>query len=117
MPRKLLVPRKPSGRNARAQYAVLRLIEERMETPMFVLSLLWAGLLVWELIWVDAGDATSRASGRVLAQFAIKLIIAPNRLKFLRKSWLSVFAWRFRRRESFAWQGGGGAALRSRCAD
>lgn len=82
-------------RAQREQYAVLRLVEERMETPMFVLSLLWAGLLVWELIWGLTPAMQSAVTGIwvvFLLEFAIKLIIAPNRLKFLRKSWLSVFA-------------------------
>jgi voltage-gated potassium channel len=39
------------GSHLREQITVLRQIENWLEMPMFVLSLLWVGLLVLELGW------------------------------------------------------------------
>ncbi|HUG90381.1 MAG TPA: potassium channel family protein [Planctomycetaceae bacterium] len=62
---------------------------------MFVLSLLWIALLVMELTW-GLGRPLQRAVTIIwiafVLEFVLKLVIAPNRIRFLRHNLLSVFA-------------------------
>jgi voltage-gated potassium channel len=77
------------------QYVVLKQIEVKLEAPMFVLSLLWACLLAVELIWGLGAwlQATVTAIWIVfLLEFAVRLVISPDRFVFLRHHWLSAFA-------------------------
>lgn len=86
---------KQETRERREQYAVLRQVEDWLEMPMFVLSLVWAALLVIELAvglgsWLQ-GTVTAIWAAFV-GEFLLKFTIAPNRFRFLRKNWLSVLA-------------------------
>jgi voltage-gated potassium channel len=77
------------------QNRVLRAVEDWLETPMFVLSLAWAGLLVVELAWgLSPVLETSAIVLWVvfLVEFAFRFIIAPDRLKYVRRNWLTVLA-------------------------
>ena len=79
----------------REQVSVLKQIESWLETPMFVLSLVWVALLVWELGWGLSSWQQKAATAIWIAfiiEFVFKFVIAPDRLHFLRKNWLSVFA-------------------------
>lgn len=79
----------------REQYRVLREFEDWLETPMFVLSLLWVTLLTVELIWgLDSWlqHASTAIWVAFVLEFALKFTIAPQRILFLRRNWLSVFA-------------------------
>ncbi|HEV7279397.1 MAG TPA: potassium channel family protein [Pirellulaceae bacterium] len=83
------------GTERREQYWVLRQLEDWLETPMLVLSLLWVTLLVVELVWGIGPRLQTLVTwiwGAFVVEFIFKLIIAPNRLRFLQKNWLSVFA-------------------------
>ncbi|RIK82347.1 MAG: potassium channel protein [Planctomycetota bacterium] len=77
------------------QRRALRQLEDWLETPMFVLSLVWSGLLAYELIW-GADDLVNRLTTAVwvvfLVEFALRMVIAPRKLVFLRKSWLTALA-------------------------
>lgn len=79
----------------RERYLVLQQLELKLETPMFVLSLLWVGLLAAELIWGIGPwlQATVTAIWIVfLLEFSVRLVIAPDRFSFLRQNWFSAFA-------------------------
>lgn len=79
----------------REQYSVLRQLEDWLETPMLVLSLLWAALLIVELVWGIGPRLQALVTGiwaAFVVEFVFKFVIAPNRLRFLQKNWLSVFA-------------------------
>lgn len=79
----------------REQYKVLREFEDWLEAPMFVLSLLWVGLLTVELIWglVPWLQNMSTVIWIVfVCEFLLKFTIAPKRVEFLQRNWLSVFA-------------------------
>jgi voltage-gated potassium channel len=83
----------PSER--REAYQVLRRIEDLLETPMFALSLLWIALLVMELVWGTGAVLESAVTAIWIAflfEFAVKFIIAPSKLRHLRKNWLTVLA-------------------------
>jgi voltage-gated potassium channel len=79
----------------REQFHVLRQLEDWLEMPMFLLSLLWAGLLVLELTW-GSGPNLQHAVTAIwivfLLEFTLKFVIAPKKLSYLRKRWLTVFA-------------------------
>jgi voltage-gated potassium channel len=85
----------PHPTREREQHDVLNQIEDWLEMPMFILSLMWAALLVVELAW----ELEPWLQGVVTAiwiafifEFLLKFIIAPDRIRFLRKNWFSVFA-------------------------
>jgi voltage-gated potassium channel len=62
---------------------------------MFVLSLLWVGLLVLELGWgLSPWQQTVVTAVWVtfIVEFVFRLVIAPSRLRFLRQNWLSLLA-------------------------
>jgi voltage-gated potassium channel len=85
----------PKTNRERQQYDVLHEIEDWLEMPMFVLSLVWSGLLVIELTW-GAGPNLNVISTTIwiifLIEFAFRFVIAPRKLRFLRKSWLTMLA-------------------------
>jgi voltage-gated potassium channel len=89
------VEREKEKRERREQYWVLAEIEEWLETPMFVLSILWVVLLAVELAWEAHPWVLNTVTAiwvMFLVEFALKFVIAPNRLRFLKNNWLSVFA-------------------------
>lgn len=82
-------------RDWREQFSVLKQMEDWLETPMFILSLLWAVLLVVELSlglapWLQS--AVTFIWAVFIFEFVLKFTIAPNRIRYLRKNWISVFA-------------------------
>jgi voltage-gated potassium channel len=90
---------KPLGPTAtqavRENYSVFKEVEARLEIPMLVLSLLWAVLLVIELTeglgpWLQATATVVWIA--FLAEFVLKFVIAPSRIAFLRRNWLTVVA-------------------------
>lgn len=79
----------------REQLHILRQLENWLEAPMFLLSLLWVLLLVVELVWGLNSFLQNVVTGiwmTFVMEFAIKYVVAPRKLQFLRKSWLTVFA-------------------------
>jgi voltage-gated potassium channel len=82
-----------SSSREREQSDVLDQIEDWLEMPMFILSLVWAGLLVVELTW-GAGPTLNTAATLIwivfLIEFAFRFVIAPRKLHFIRKSWLTL---------------------------
>lgn len=77
------------------RWAVLKQLEEWMETPMLVLGFVWLALLVIELtgnlppalefvgvgIWVV-----------FILDFALKLVLAPDKTDYLKANWLTALA-------------------------
>ena len=79
----------------REQYRALRQLENWLEMPMFLLSLAWVGLLAAELVWGASQSLESAVTAIwvvFLGEFVLKFVIAPDKLKFLGKSWLTIFA-------------------------
>ena len=77
------------------RYALLQRVEHGLEAPMLVLALAWLALLVVELIW---GSSTLFESIGTLIwiifilNFAIELTLAPRKLIYLRKNWLTALS-------------------------
>jgi voltage-gated potassium channel len=72
---------------------LLQAIEDWLETPMVVLAFVWLVLLVVELVW---GERRLLATvGTVIwivfiVDFAVKLLVAPRRVTYLRRNWLGA---------------------------
>lgn len=79
----------------RERMTALAELEDWLRTPMLVLSAIWLVLVVVELAW--GGSRLLEVFGTViwlifLAEFALRLALAPDRLAFLRSNWLTVIA-------------------------
>jgi voltage-gated potassium channel len=79
----------------REQDDVLHQIEDWLEMPMFILSLAWAALLIVELTW-GSGPNINLATTIIwiifLVEYSFRFVIAPRKLHFIRKSWLTLLA-------------------------
>ena len=77
------------------RWRTLHELEAWLETPMIVLSFVWVGAVLAELIWGGSVflETVSIAVWVVfLAEFALKLSLAPKKLGFIRHNWLTVIA-------------------------
>ena len=73
----------------------LHQLDESLRTPMLVLSFAWRVLVLAELVWGEAGylQVFGTAIWVVfLLEFALRLALAPERLRFIRTNWLTVIA-------------------------
>lgn len=71
------------------------IFEQRLDVPMAVLALAWAGLVAYELVAPAAQRGELKALGNVLwaiflLEFLAKLAISGHPLRFLRRRWPSV---------------------------
>lgn len=81
--------------DARERWAVLGQLEDWLETPMLVLSFVWLVIVVVELAF--GGSQLLETFGTVIwiafiLEFALRLTLAPEKLGFLRRNWLTVIA-------------------------
>ncbi len=103
--RRVMAKSKPAGMDAHTAPANKRLDRERLELtdrldnwleiPMLVLSLVWLGLLVAELTLGERPWVMRAATAIwivLIVDFAIKISLAPRKLAYLRKNWLTVIA-------------------------
>lgn len=74
---------------------VLADLESWLERPMMVLGLVWLVLLVVELSW-GLGPALQLTATIIwvlfIADFALRLALAPAKLRFLRRNWLTAIS-------------------------
>lgn len=93
MPQSAVTPDEPDTPESR--WTVLAALEGWLETPMLLLSFLWLVLVLYELaagtseLLETFGTAIWVA---FLLEFALRLALAPDRLLFLRRNWLTVIA-------------------------
>lgn len=81
--------------SAGERWNVLEDLDDWLRVPMALLSLAWLLIVVAELAW--GGNHLLSTFGLViwiifLAEFAIRLLLAPEKLLFLRRNWLTVLA-------------------------
>lgn len=74
---------------------LLQQLEEWLEAPMIVLGFSWLALLVFEFTW--GLSPLLEMAGLViwllfLLDFAIKFLLAPHKLTYLRQNWLTAIA-------------------------
>lgn len=83
------------AQRTRARWATLARLEDAMEIPMVVLGFVWLVLLVLEL---TQGLTPFLAGASVaiwvvfIVDFALKLILAPRKLPYLARNWLTALA-------------------------
>ena len=85
------MPTSPSLRTARAE--LVRRIEHWFELPLALLGALWLLLFVLELLYGPSPvvDAASTAIWVVfILEFGIRLAVAPDRVRLLRRQWLTA---------------------------
>jgi voltage-gated potassium channel len=74
---------------------LLHSIERLMEGPMIFLGFVWMALLVVELVW-GLTPLLQKASlviwGLFIFDFFLKLILAPRKITYLKKSWLTAIS-------------------------
>jgi voltage-gated potassium channel len=71
------------------------LLEERLDIPMAVLAVIWAGLVAYELVAPAAQRTDLALVGNVIwgvfaLELAVKLAVSGHPLRFLRRRWPSV---------------------------
>ena len=76
---------------ARERFQLLRKIDTALEKPLIFLGIIWLLLLVVQLVygqsaWIN--DATIAVWAVFVIDFAIRLLLAPKKLLFLKKHWL-----------------------------
>ena len=75
--------------------SALQQLQEWLEKPMLALSFAWLALLVVELVWGlnralwVLGQAIWLA---FIAEFALSLVLAPDKVSYLRSNWLKALA-------------------------
>lgn len=75
------------------RYRLLRTVEERSELPMVLLGFVWLGLFVAEV--VTGLSPALRTAGTVIwtlfiVDFVLRLWLAVDRLRYLRRNWLTA---------------------------
>ncbi|HEY8611439.1 MAG TPA: ion transporter, partial [Roseomonas sp.] len=84
----------PPG-EAEERLTTLGELEEWLRTPMLVLSAAWLALVVAELAWGESQllETVGTAIWVIfLAEFLLRLALAPDKGAFLRTNWLSAIA-------------------------
>jgi voltage-gated potassium channel len=81
--------------SARLRWRLLRDLEEWLDWPMALLSLAWLGIVVWEL--VSGSSELLETIGTAIwiifiVEFLVRLSLAPDKLQFLKGSWLTIIA-------------------------
>lgn len=74
---------------------LLHELDEWLEAPLVVLGFVWLGLLVWEFGW-GISPLLSGLSTLIwiifILDFALKLTLAPRKLAYLRRNWLTALS-------------------------
>ncbi len=81
--------------SAAERWIVLEDLDDWLNIPMAVLSLVWLLIVVAELVWGEGGLLTT--FGLIIwiifiLEFAVRFVLAPAKLPFLRRNWLTVLA-------------------------
>jgi len=77
------------------RYEVLRRLEGWLESPMLVFAFGWLALLIVELIWGESllFDVLGTIIWVVfILDFVVKLVLAPERISYLKENWLIAFS-------------------------
>jgi voltage-gated potassium channel len=81
--------------SASLRWRLLRDLDEWLTIPMILLSLGWLAIVVWELI--SGTTALLETIGLVIwavfiVEFALRFALAPEKIQFLKSSWLTAIA-------------------------
>ena len=82
-----------TARTERERVRLLVQLERILDGPMLVLGVVWLGLLLYELL-VRSTPGTQRATMIVwvcfIAEYVLKLSVAPRKLLYVRRNWLGL---------------------------
>lgn len=79
----------------RERWLTLRQLEDWLEAPMIVLSLIWLVLVLVELIWTTSGIFQFLGTAIwivFIAEFVLRFSLAPRKLLFLRNNIITIVA-------------------------
>lgn len=79
----------------RQRLSILHQVDRWLETPMVVLSAVWLALMVSEYAWgtSKAGERATLAIWVIfILDFLLRFTIAPRKIRYLRKNWLTVIS-------------------------
>ena len=81
--------------SARLRWKLLKDLDQWLELPMVLLSLVWLGIVVWEL--VSGTSALLETLGMAIwlvfiAEFLVRFALAPAKLPFLKAHWMTLIA-------------------------
>ncbi len=74
---------------------LLERLQDWLETPMLVLGFVWLGLFVYELLYELSPTLEYIGYGiwaAFILDFAVKLLLAPDKTDYLKSNWLTVLA-------------------------
>lgn len=77
------------------RWETLRGLDEWLRTPMLVLSVVWLGIVVVELIYGSTNllEVFGTAIWAIfIAEFLLRLVLAPDKSEFLKDSWLTIIS-------------------------
>lgn len=79
----------------RERWVTLEQLDDWLDVPMLVLSVIWLGLVLWELAY--GGNPMMEMLGIAIwivfiAEFVLRFTLAPRKIKFLKDNWLTVIA-------------------------
>lgn len=79
----------------RERYELLQRLEDWLETPMLVLAFVWLALLIGELLWGESPwfEIIGTTIWVIfLLDFAVELVLAPRRVAYLKRNWLTAIS-------------------------
>ncbi|MBA2329413.1 MAG: ion transporter [Flavisolibacter sp.] len=79
----------------RERYKLLHSVEKLLEPPMVFLGFVWLVLLVIELIWgipKMLEYVSLSIWGLFILDYILKFILAPDKISYMKKSWLTAFS-------------------------
>ena len=79
----------------RQRWTTLRRLDQWVQTPMAVLALVWLALVLIELINGSSPLLTTLGIAIwvvFIAEFALRFVLAPSKLPFLKSNWLTAIA-------------------------
>jgi voltage-gated potassium channel len=89
-------PPAPGGEAApEERLSVLHQLEDWLQTPMMILSFAWLVIVIVELIWGASSLLETFGTAiwiAFLAEFSLRLGLAPDKSRFVRANWLTVVA-------------------------
>lgn len=79
----------------RERYKLLKAVDKLLEGPMIFLGFVWLGMLIIELVWGSNKTiefATLAIWFVFIIDFIVKLILAPEKIKYFKSNWLTVIS-------------------------
>jgi voltage-gated potassium channel len=74
---------------------ILQTLESWLETPLLLLGFVWLALLIAEFVWGEGPLLNGLSNviwGIFIIDFAVKFILAPQKIDYLKSNWLTVIA-------------------------